>query len=125
MSPHFGFIHDYDLRANDEPSARGVTCAVCDAFPVLFQWSDLSGEAMCHQCGCPYQLKWGTPEQGAEGKYPYLKFKKEFVPIAREFWSEKQCFVTFGTMLCGAENISVFNSWLREKHPEWIEENRP
>jgi len=121
MSPHFGFIHDYDLRANDEPSARGVTCAVCDTSPVLFQWSDYSGEAMCHECGCPYQLKWGSDEQRTESKYPYLSFMVEFVPIAREYWQAKKAFVTYGTMLTGHQWIAALNAWLRQHHPEWLE----
>ena len=119
MSPHFGFIHDYDLKANEETSARGVTCAVCNSSPVLFQWSDLSGEAMCHACGCPYQLKWGTDEQKAERKYPYLCLRDEFIPLAKEYWQETKAFVTYGTMLDGHRGIAELNRWLRQHHPEW------
>lgn len=39
-----GLLHDYDLMANAEPSARQpVQCAVCDAVPITYQWSDRSG----------------------------------------------------------------------------------
>lgn len=120
MKAKFGFIHDYDLKANEETSSKGITCAVCGTYPVLFQWSDYAGEAMCHTCGCPYQLKWGSEEQEAEGKYPYLRLREEFLPVAREYWQEKKAFVTYGIMLDGHQGIGALNSWLLERHPGWL-----
>lgn len=59
--PKQGILHDYDLRANREPTAKDNTCVVCGAHPVTYQWSDLSGEAMCTRCGCPYQGRRSPP----------------------------------------------------------------
>ena len=120
MPAKFGFIHDYDLKANEEASARGVTCAVCETHPVLFQWSYYSGEAMCHNCGCPYQLKWGSDEQKADGRYPYLSLREDFLPIAREYWEETKAFVTYGIMLDGHQGTGALNAWLSRKHPEGL-----
>ena len=52
MSPKQGILHDYDLHANLEESAKLQTCVVCGDYPMRFQWSDYSGEGMCMKCGC-------------------------------------------------------------------------
>lgn len=115
-----GILHDYDLHANLEDSAQNQKCVVCDAFPMRFQWSDVSGEAMCTQCGCAYQLKWGGKKRDAENKYPYLNMKEEFIPIAREYWNEMQKFVYYGQMLGPAPGVEAFILWMQKHHPEWI-----
>lgn len=119
MTKH-GILHDYDLLANREASASGQTCAVCGDSPMTFQWSDYSGEAMCTQCGCPYQLKWGSEEQQAEGKYPYLRFKAEFLPIAKEYWDTFHRFIYYGMSLDSKPGYHGLISWLKGNHPEWI-----
>lgn len=119
MSPKQGILHDYDLQANNEPSARDQSCLVCATTPMSFQWSDLSGEAMCTACGTPYQLKWGGEEQKREGKYPYLNLREEWIPIVREYYQETGRFTCLGRMITGAlPGLADFNRWVTERHPE-------
>jgi|SRR5689334_10112972 len=119
MSPKMGVLHDYDLQANAEHSARDQKCAVCDSSPMIFQWSDYSGEAMCNRCGCTYQLKWGSKQQKDEGKYPYLNLREDFVPLAREYWNERKTFVCYGVMLGPRPGLAELHNWIDEKHPEF------
>jgi hypothetical protein len=115
-----GLLHDYDLMANAEDSSHNVTCAICGKEGVTFQWSDYSGEAMCTQCGCPYQLKWGTNEQQKESKYPYLGLLPDFIPVAREYWNETHKWVCYGTMMGPRPGEKEFFDWCKDHHPEWI-----
>ena len=118
MPPKHGVLHDYDLMANAEPSARAQRCVTCGADPVCYQWSDYSGEAMCTACGTPYQLKWGSDAQVAEGKYPYLCLKEEIVPIVREYHAETGRFTCLGTMMGPGPGMAEFVEWCKAKHPE-------
>jgi len=118
--PKVGILHDYDLMANREQSAIKVTCAICGASPMTFQWSDYSGEAMCTQCGCPYQLKWGSDEQRREDSYPYLNLQDEFLPIAKEYWDENHKFVCYGLMMGPRPGMDELIEWAEKYHPEWI-----
>lgn len=113
-----GILHDYDLRANREKAAQGQTCVVCEAFPVTYQWSDYSGEAMCTQCGCPYQLKWGTVEQRQERAYPYLSVKEEWIHVLREYYDETHKFACLGLMMNISPEHAAFNTWAANRHPE-------
>lgn len=119
--PKAGILHDYDLHANLEESSKNQNCAICGAYPMSFQWSDYSGEAMCTKCGCPYQLTWGSDEQKAEGKYPYLKLNKGFVVAAKEYWDKKQSFVCYGLMIGNRPGMSDLVHWLAKHHPEHVE----
>ena len=118
-------LHDYDLHANLEPSSQGVTCAVCGTSPTRFQWSDYSGEGMCTACGCTYQLKWGSKEQQAEGKYPYMTMTDDFLPIAREYWEQTHKWVCYGTMLGGQLGMAELIAWCKEYHPECLTRKEP
>ena len=120
--PKLGILHDYDLWANKEDSAQGNRCAICGASPMSFQWSDYSGEAMCTQCGCPYQLKWGSDRQRSEDNYPYLNLNDAFVPAAKEYWQEKKAFVCYGAMMGPTPGMPDLLDWLKENHPEHIKE---
>lgn len=113
-----GLIHDYDLHANLEPAAQKQTCVVCGTSPMTFQWSDFSGEGMCTQCGCAYQLKWGSDKQKQVGNYPYCNIKDEWIPILKEYWNETKKFVTHGRMMGGAQGVDEFYNWVKIKHPE-------
>ena len=119
--PKEGTLHDYDHWANLEASSRGVTCAVCEIFPMGFQWSDYSGEGMCTQCGCTYQLKWGSDKQKEKNNYPYLNLSDGFLPVAKEYWNEKQKFVCYGWMLGPMPGMAALVVWLKEHHPEHIQ----
>lgn len=111
--PKSGILHDYDLHANQSPGAKPESvCAVCDASPVTYQWSDYSGEAMCTRCGCAYQLQWGSDTQKAEGAYPYLSIKPEWVPVLRRHWAETQRFVCMGTMFGPQPGLEEFTQWV-------------
>jgi hypothetical protein len=118
--PKFGILHDYDLQANCEQSAKEVTCVICGTPHIVFQWGDYSGEAMCTNCGCPYQLKWGSEKQKEEGRYPYLNLQKEFVPVAKEYWNAKHRFVCYGQMLGDRPGMKDLVSWLKEHRPYWM-----
>jgi hypothetical protein len=117
----FGVLHDYDLHANKEPSAQAQTCAVCGDSPMRFQWSDYHGEAMCCKCGCPYQLTAGSDQQVAEGKYPYIRLREDFIPVAKEYWEETAKFACYGIMMGGPKpGMTSFTNWLRLRHPEFL-----
>lgn len=107
--------------ANAEPAAEKLSaCLVCGSSPVVYQWSDYSGQAMCRSCGTPYQLKWGTPAQVAEGKYPYLGLRDEFVPIVREYHAETGRFTCLGMMLGPCPGMAEFVEWCKVHHPSVI-----
>lgn len=116
--PKQGILHDYDLKANEESSAQNQTCVVCGASPVWYQWSDYSGEGMCTQCGCPYQLKWGGDEQKVQNQYPYLNIREDFIPILKEYWNLKHEFVYYGLGFGEMPGLREFNQWLESNHPE-------
>lgn len=119
MAPKAGILHDYDLRANDEKSARNQACRICDASPMAFQWSDYSGEAMCRACGCPYQLKWGSAQQCKERKYPYLVLRDELIEPLRAYYAETKRFTCLGIMVSASKpGLSEFLNWLRIHRPE-------
>jgi len=120
MSPKQGILHDYDLWANREESAHreDFTCVICGKLHPQFQWSDFSGEAMCRTCGCPYQLKWGTDEQQAEGNYPYVKLTEKSLDIVRKYWQETNRWTCLGCMISGpTPGVREFNSWVEKNHP--------
>ena len=117
-----GILHDYDLHANLEESDNLHKCAICGSYPMRFQWSDYSGEAMCMECGCPYQLKWGSDEEVKENKYPYLNLNEKFLSVAQEYWKEKHEFVCYGWMMGPTPGMSEAITWLEEHHPEFVEE---
>ena len=118
--PKQGILHDYDLMANAEKSSHNVICAVCGREGTTFQWSDYSGEGMCTQCGCPYQLKWGSDKQKEEENYPYLSLKKEFISVAQEYWNEKHQFVCYGSMIGSQPGMAELILWLKVNHPEHL-----
>lgn len=121
MNPKHGILHDYDLHANQEPSARLKECIVCEVYPMVFQWSDYSGEAMCTSCGTPYQLKWGSEGQQREGKYPYLKLKDSFIEAVRTYHRETGRFTCLGTMIGRKPGLKEFYDWLKENRPNLLE----
>lgn len=122
-----GILADYDLMANAESSARNhdQPCVGCGVERMTFQWSDYSGEAMCTRCGTPYQIKWGSKEQEAEGKYPYLNLYDDAVPLVREYYAETGQFTYLGTSWGGPRpGLREFNAWVKERHPEYIEKRK-
>lgn len=125
MSAKAGLIHDYDLMANLEQSSRGVTCAVCDTPNTTFQWSDYRGEGMCTVCGCTYQLKGGSKEEEAEGKYPYMTLKADFVPVAKEFWNETKTWVHYGSSFSCNTGMPALIEWAKKHHPEVLKNEEP
>ena len=118
--PKMGILHDYDLEANEEEIAQNKKCKICGEHPMRFQWSDYSGEAMCTKCGCPYQLKWGTTEQQTEGHYPYINMKKDFIPIAEQYWLETGNFTCYGLMMGPRPGMVDLIDWLEKKYPKYM-----
>jgi len=122
MTAKYGILQDYDLMANHEPSAQGNVCVVCGADPVTYQWSDRSGEAMCTQCGTPYQLKWGSETQETEGAYPYLLLRDEWVPVVKRYYEETGAFAGLGTMLGEpAPGYRTFFAWVDTQYPDGVQ----
>ena len=122
MTKH-GISHDYDLHANLEVSANNQTCIVCETSPVMYRWSDYSGQAMCSACGCSYQLKWGSDEQQKEDNYPYLRLKKEWIAVLKRYHQETKRFTYLGVQLGGTpENLPAFYKWVDEHYPDGIPE---
>ncbi len=119
-----GILHDYDLHANLETSAQDRKCAICGASPMAFQWSDYSGEGMCCNCGCPYQLKWGSEKRVEEGKYPYLNLRKEWLEVAQEYFNETKKWTYLGTGF-SRPGMQEFIEWVEKKHPEMLKEEEP
>lgn len=123
MSPKRGLLHDYDLHANREPSAKGNRCVVCEVQPMSYQWSDYSGEAMCTRCGTPYQLKWGSAEKQEEGAYPYLNLAEKWVPVVKEYWESERRFTCLGIMMLGPKpGTREFGAWVERNHPDMLED---
>ncbi len=127
MKAKQGVLHDYDLTANAESSAQlnVAPCVICGAKPVHYQWSDYFGEAMCTQCGCPYQLKGGTDEQKAEDKYPYLNLQDHFIPIFREYWEAMHTWTYFGLSIGPKSGLRQFNEWYKKNHPKGASGGNP
>ena len=117
-----GILHDYDLMANAEPSAQGQACLICGKSPVVYQWSDLSGEAMCNKCGAAYQLKWGSKKQELERNYPYFNLKKEIVEPLRTYHEETGRFTCLGWMLGEKPGLRQFADWLKKNRPKAYKE---
>jgi protein-arginine kinase activator protein McsA len=117
-----GLIHDYDLMANREQSAQGVTCAICDTPNTSFQWSDYNGEGMCTVCGCTYQLINGSDKMKAEGKYPYMTLNDKYLPVLREFWQQTRTWVHYGSSFQRHDGKAELNDWIKQKHPELLTE---
>ena len=76
---------------------------------------------MCVRCGCAYQLKWGGKEMEAEGAYPYLRIKPEWIPILKEYWEATKAFVCHGIMLGPKPGMREFGEWVEKNHPELME----
>lgn len=118
--PKQGIHHDYDLQANAEESAKKESaCLICGEIPT-YRWTDYSGEAICCNCGTPYQLKCGGDEKEKEGKYPYLNIKDEWIPVLKEYWDETKKFTYNGTSFSEKTGLEEFHEWLKEKHPDLI-----
>lgn len=104
-------------------------CVVCDAEPLRFRWTDYAGEGECVECGCPYQIKWGSEEETKEGAYPYCNLKEDFIPIAREHWEETKRRVPFGMYLRALSKEeqaarTLFIAWIDERHPGYRLESK-
>lgn len=116
-----GVLHDYDLMANAEPTAKDNVCVICGAAPVTYQWSDYHGEAMCTACGCPYQLRAGGAEREAEGDYPYLNMIDDLIEPLRAYHAETGWFTCLGTMMGPTPGQREFINWLETNRPDVYE----
>lgn len=98
-------------------------CVVCENVDPPFVYTDLSGEAMCGHCGCPYQVKWGSDEQQEEGDYPYLNLKEEWVEVFSEYYEETGKAAELGHVLSRKpKGVDDFVNWVKFYHPELLEE---
>lgn len=111
-----GVKFDYDLMANEELKGTEI-CVICQE-RLACRWTDYSGQGVCLNCGCAYQLKWGNEKEKAEGKYPYVGVDEKFIPALREYWNETHKFVFTGTSMRETTGLSEFGAWLKEHYPE-------
>lgn len=100
------------------PPTAAQTCLICGSSPTTFRRGDFPGEAMCRQCGAPYQLEGGTAELAAKGIYPHLNIESEFVPICREYWDATHEFVCYCIVAGDRPGLKRFLAWLNVNHPE-------
>lgn len=112
----------YGGMANTEEFDRTRACLVCDDPRPRFSWTDYSGEGYCLSCGTPYQLKWGTLEDGQT--YPRINIDAEWVPILRRFWDETHApngagtFMGFDDYPDQLDGRRRFNAWCRAHEDE-------
>ncbi len=98
-------------------------CEIC-CDTLFCRWTDYHGEGVCETCGTPYQLINGTEEQKKENNYPYLKLKKEWIPIVKEYWDKTQQFVFHGTSMSETTGLIEFWKWVEDNHPEMMKEDK-
>ena len=90
----------YGHRANEVQSAQLLVCEICGANPIRWTWSDKHGEAMCTRCGTPYQiLQRDSNRKLLPDATPRINIKKEWIPVLKRYWGEKQAFMGLGTIM--------------------------
>ena len=119
--PKSGLKFDYDLKANEHVKKENK-CLVCES-ELHCRWTDMNGEGVCLECGCPYQLINGSKEQIAKNEYPYINIKKSWISILKEYYNETQEFVFNGNSFSEDTGRKEFNDWIKEKHSEMIKQN--
>lgn len=120
----------YGHLANAVPEAQSFTCLVCGASPARWTWSDQHGEAMCIQCGTPYQLLHYEGKKDSRKRIegpPKIKVKKSWLPILKQYWEETRQFMGLGTIMIARDypecvrGQELFYDWL-DQHPGLIPE---
>lgn len=118
----------YGHQANTVPEAQHFTCLICGASPTRWTWSDKHGEAMCTQCGTPYQLLQYEGEKGNRKRIegpPRINIKGDWLPILLQYWEETHRFAGLGAMMIArdypecVEGQRRFYDWV-DDHPDLI-----
>jgi hypothetical protein len=78
-------------------------CAVCGT-PLAARWTDTHGVGACCTCGLPYRLYHYENNERVE-KPPSVAVKDEWLPLAREYWTE-----TKRRVFPGQFDMGVFRS---------------
>ena len=107
-------------------------CLVC-AYPISqMQWTDLSGQVFCPNCGTAYQRQWG--KEGRET--PYCSYEP-ILPLIHQYYTETGRSAGQGVFLSAGqagyryplEDRTAFDAWidanlasLMEAYPEvpWL-----
>ena len=97
-------------------------CVVCGThLHRNWVWTDYHGEFECKECGMVYDMKGYRDVTETR-----CRLKAEEIPIIREYWEETKRRMPFGVYLkqttIQGEQIQAFNAWIKEKHPELLEE---
>lgn len=107
------------------------TCILCGSGR-SFQWTDTHGIAVCSKCGLPYRLYHYENDVRVE-KPPECTIKSEWVPLAREYWTETRRRVfpaahdlgfwrgRNGRSYSGAteEDVRLFDEWMDARKDRW------
>jgi hypothetical protein len=115
----------YGHLANQVECAQNFACVICETSPVTWTWGDVHGEAMCVNCGTPYQIL----QRDEEGKLldlpPILNIKGEWISVLEQYYQETEAFTGLATIMIGRdypeciEGQRKFYAWLDE-HPEMV-----
>ena len=107
-----------------------MKCLICDAEPIGFVWTDTHGVAQCSQCGAPYTVYHYEDGKRVE-KNPTIAVLDTWIPLLREYWSEKHRVIPGGFSFSGGQELAsredadAFYSWAdKNKHRAALEQKQ-
>lgn len=107
-------------------------CAVCDQ-PISVTWTDTHGVGACIRCALPYRIYHYEGDERVE-RPPSVAIEEAWLPLAREYWREKQrrvfpaCYdmgiERHGRTYSGAsrEDCELFDEWMTARKSRWPEQ---
>lgn len=103
------------------------TCLICETEPVCWTWGDIHGEAMCTQCGTPYQLLQYTDkdEDGNRTRIdapPRLNIKESWIPLLKQYWTETKAFTGLASIMIWRDYPECEKG--QEKFYAWLDEHK-
>jgi len=111
----------YGSIANSAPSASGFTCIICGASPTTWTWSDQHGEAMCTQCGTPYQLLQRDENKNLIDAPPRTNVQEKWIPVLKQYWQETQRFTGLGAIMIWRDYPECVTG--QRMFYEWVDEH--
>lgn len=118
----------YGHLANEVPEVQSFTCLVCGVNPTRWTWGDVHGEAMCVQCGTPYQLLYYEGKKGNRKRIkgpPRINIKESWLPILKQYWEETRQFTGLGGIMIARDypecvkGQELFYAWV-DQHSDLI-----
>lgn len=113
-------MQKHGLKANDEELTPNE-CEVCETEDPTMTWSDLSGEAMCTNCGMSYMVK--TLGEYEEDEIPLISVDSDWAEAFKEWWNEDRPLAYIGQLLIEREYKEGIEG--RRQFIEWVNENKP